>query len=82
MLELDHKRDGFSMTLKEFAVLSGVKVERCDNTWGGTWSYRTSINPNVLFCGYRTESELFNAWARETFGKDALKALKKLMKSK
>lgn len=67
------------MNLKEFAELSGVIVERCDPEWGGTWAYRTKDHPSSAECGYRTEKELYVAWAKETFGKTCYNALKKLL---
>jgi hypothetical protein len=70
------------MTLKEFAENAGVTVFRCDKEWGGTWGYKTPDYPNSSICGYRNEAELHKAWAEDTFGKAAFKALSKLLKSK
>ena len=67
------------MTLKDFAALAGVTVERCDKEWGGTWAYKTADNPRCTFCGHRTEAALYRAWAEDTFGKAAFKALAKLL---
>lgn len=71
-----------SMTLKQFAILGGVEVCRCDKSWGGTWSYRTSDRPNSEICGYRNESSLYKSWADDTFGKTAAKAIIKLLDDK
>ncbi len=68
-----------SMTLKDFATMAGVTVERCDKEWGGTFAYKTADNPSCTYCGHRTEAELYRAWAEETFGKAAFKALSKLL---
>lgn len=73
------KRATTRMTLKDFAAMAGVTVERCEKDWGGRWSYRTADNPNCRFSGYRTEAALYRAWAEETFGKAAFKALAKLL---
>jgi hypothetical protein len=67
------------MTLKDFATMAGVTVERCDKEWGGTWAYKTADNPRCTFCGHRTEKALYRAWAEDTFGKAACKALAKLL---
>lgn len=69
------------MTLKEFAVLAGVTVERCDKGWGGTWAYRTADGPCGAFAGYRTEVAAYKAWAEKTFGKTTFKALSKVLEN-
>lgn len=66
-------------TLKDFATLAGVTVLRCGKEWGGTWAYKTVDNPNSTICGFRTEEALYRAWAEDTFGKVAAKALAKLL---
>lgn len=68
------------MKLKDFAKMAGVRVERCDKEWGGTWAYKTVDCPNVTTCGYRTEAAVYRAWAEDAFGKAASKALTKLLK--
>ena len=73
------KRATARMTLKDFATMAGVAVERCDKEWGGTWAYKTADNPRCTYCGYRTEAALYRAWAEDTFGKEAFKALAKLL---
>ena len=70
------------MTLKEFAEMAGVRVERCGKEWGGTWAYKTVDYPNSRVCGFRTEAAVYRAWAECTFGKAASKALTKLLKEK
>jgi hypothetical protein len=67
-------------TLKQFAEASGVIVGRCDRVWGGTWEYTLKDHPNTHYCGYRTESALYKAWAIETFGKGPYEAIIKLLK--
>lgn len=73
------KRATARMTLKDFATMAGVTVERCDKEWGGTWAYKTADNPRCTCCGHRTEAALYRAWAEDTFGKAAFKALAKLL---
>lgn len=66
-------------TLKDFAKLAGVTVLRCGKEWGGTWAYKTADSPDSTIAGYRTEEALYRAWAEDTFGKAATKALAKLL---
>lgn len=67
------------MTLKEFALLAGVRVERCHDEWGGTWAYKIKDNPRATFCGYRSEAHVYESWANETFGASTHKAILKLL---
>lgn len=68
-----------SLTLKDFAQASGVITERCSKEWGGTWAYKISSEPTITYCGFRTEAELYSAWAQDTFGSGASKALLALL---
>ena len=68
------------MTLKEFALLGGIVVSRCDKEWGGTWAYSTKDHPKATCCGYRNEVAAYKSWAQDTFGKAAANELFKLLK--
>lgn len=70
------------MTLQDFAEMAGVSVFRCEREWGGTWAYRTPDAPNCSMCGYRSERELYKAWAEDSFGKQATKALIALLRAR
>lgn len=70
------------MTLREFAEIAGVRLTRCDASWGGTWAYKTHDNPNCTNAGYRSEAEALKTWGEETFGKVAFKALRNLLEKK
>lgn len=67
------------MDLKEFATLAGVKVIRCDSSWGGTWGYTEDRYSNFSVCGYRNENAVYRGWAKSTFGDGTYKALQKLL---
>jgi len=68
------------ISIQTFAKDAGVVVSRCDKEWGGTWQYQESSYPDSTICGFRTETELYNSWAKETFGEKAFKTLQKLIR--
>lgn len=68
------------MTLAEFAQSAGVRVERCDKSWGGTWAYRMADAPNAAYCGYRSAQACYRGWLDGTFGKITAKAIMDLLR--
>jgi hypothetical protein len=70
------------MTLEEFAKEAGCIVDLHPNadSWGPTYRYYTTDNPNCFFCGYRSEAFAYKSWFEGTFEPTTAKAILKLLK--
>lgn len=70
-----------AMTLRQFADMAGVSVILCGPGWGGRYGYVTVKHPNSTHCGFKTAAEAREAWAINTFGEQAARALFALLRS-
>ncbi len=67
------------MSLEKFAKDAGVELVPCDKAWGGSIGYKMKDNPNVTYCGFRTEKSAYKHWLSSTFGEHTSKAILKLI---
>lgn len=68
------------MTLKEFAVLGGVKIIECGKGWKGKYGYTTADSTKSTYCGFKTDDDAYKHWLTGTFGGVAGQAVQKLLK--
>lgn len=68
------------MTLKEFAIESGVTVFECEPGWGGKYGYTESQFPQSRVNGFRSQKACYEDWFKCKFGEQTAKALMKLLK--
>lgn len=68
------------MTLEEFAKKAGMRLTKCDASWGGTIGYKEADHPNCEVCGFRTEKAAYKHWLSGSFGKKMSSAIEALLK--